>query len=204
MCTLNRTQTCSDMPGIAGMFRAQAILQATLIVCFAVAVAVGSRLTKHGSSPVENIGYSKDQHQLVPWPGHRISGTDQGDNLKVCDCEMAPISNHGGLLCDKEGYFIASFESVGHWVSRHAQSSIWHRSETSIYWMSIFEVWLNRRRPFILIRCRACVDKWRGTCSFEPCEMLSIMHYRPSFAQSQSSSSGGCRALGCVPCHVGS
>jgi hypothetical protein len=40
----------------------------------------------------------------------------QGQALKVCECEYTVISSHGGLQCEKEGWFIYSFEATGHWV----------------------------------------------------------------------------------------
>jgi hypothetical protein len=39
-----------------------------------------------------------------------------GDVLDVCECENASLSSHGGLQCEREGWFIYSFEAVGRWV----------------------------------------------------------------------------------------
>jgi hypothetical protein len=39
-----------------------------------------------------------------------------GDLLEICECEDASLSSHGGLQCEREGWFIYSFEAVGRWV----------------------------------------------------------------------------------------
>eukprot|EP00892_Ulva_mutabilis_P000991 jgi/Ulvmu1/10893/UM007_0070.1 len=104
---------CSDV-----MYQVMPLLLTFLVFSFAFDHATGSRIKyTHKSSAVDSIGVRDDQEQLTSWPDTRITTTSQGDHLKVCDCEFAPISNHGGLLCDKEGYFIASFEAVGHWIN---------------------------------------------------------------------------------------
>lgn len=178
---LYQMQACSGMQCRTEMCRAQGILQATLIVCFAIQITVGSRLQKNDVSRVDRIGFSEDQYPLVSWPDNRMSGTSQGDHLKVCDCEMAPSSNHGGLLCDKEGYFITSFEAVGHWVRWRTQPNILRRIKP---FSSILAVAVYCCRPSLLplIICRACADKWWGARPVEPCEMLSIVYFRTSIA----------------------
>lgn len=40
----------------------------------------------------------------------------EGETLHVCECEDAPVTSHGGLQCEKEGWFIYSFDAVGRWV----------------------------------------------------------------------------------------
>ena len=40
----------------------------------------------------------------------------EGDALHLCQCEDASVSVHGGLQCEKEGWFIYSFEAIGRWV----------------------------------------------------------------------------------------
>ena len=48
----------------------------------------------------------------------------EGDALSLCECEDASLSLHGGLQCEKEGWFIYSFEARGQWVrARHLQSA---------------------------------------------------------------------------------
>lgn len=108
------------------MLPTQAILLAALVFTTVVDPTCGAR-SKYANavSAVDGIRFNYDQTQQQSWPDMRVSTTGPGDPLKVCDCEMAPVSNHGGLLCDKEGYFIASFEAVGHWVRQSLHSSIW-------------------------------------------------------------------------------
>jgi hypothetical protein len=40
----------------------------------------------------------------------------EGDALSLCECEDAALSLHGGLQCEKEGWFVYSFEARGQWV----------------------------------------------------------------------------------------
>lgn len=172
---LHQMQACSGMPCKTEMSRAQGILQATLVFCFALQITAGSRLRKNDVSRVDRIGFGEDQYPMVSWPDNRMPGTSQGDHLKVCDCEMAPSSNHGGLLCDKEGYFITSFEAVGHWVRWRTQAGILRGIKPVIK--------LARNSVMLLAlfaaadQMRACADKWWGPCPFEPCEMLPLVYH---------------------------
>ena len=36
--------------------------------------------------------------------------------IQLCECENALMQSNGGLNCEKEGWFISSFEMHGRWV----------------------------------------------------------------------------------------
>ena len=47
-----------------------------------------------------------------------VSGVGSQLNLlDLCECEQSIADSTGGLGCDKEGWFVSSFERVGTWVS---------------------------------------------------------------------------------------
>lgn len=53
---------------------------------------------------------------VVDRKGKRLNKEKQGVRLDVCDCEEA-TGSPVGLSCDREGFFVVSFERQGQWVA---------------------------------------------------------------------------------------
>eukprot|EP00890_Picochlorum_soloecismus_P001611 jgi/Picsp_1/2450/NSC_05911-R1_protein len=53
---------------------------------------------------------------VVDRKGYRLDREKQGVRLDVCDCEEA-TGSPVGLSCDREGFFVVSFERQGQWVA---------------------------------------------------------------------------------------
>jgi hypothetical protein len=60
--------------------------------------------------------YDWDRALHIPASDNEPVPVSNSNALSICDCEDATTRYHGGLLCNKEGYFITDFEAVGHWV----------------------------------------------------------------------------------------
>ena len=91
---------------------------------FVVCVVFEQYLAVHAASPnafreqVRVVSRSEEFDSEVVWSTPPLDGVPVSNSnaLKICDCEYASTKNHGGLLCNKEGYFITNFEADGHWV----------------------------------------------------------------------------------------
>lgn len=94
----------------ACLFAAYAILEP----CVAVRAASANGL----SEQVRVVSREEEYDTGVVWnipPLNDVPVTNS-NALRICDCEYASTKKHGGLLCNKEGYFITNFEADGHWV----------------------------------------------------------------------------------------
>jgi syndecan 1 len=75
-------------------------------------------------SAVASVSLSSGDEDAVVEPssvvtdgkGKRFSREKQGVRLDVCDCEEA-TGSPVGLSCDREGFFVVSFERQGQWVA---------------------------------------------------------------------------------------
>lgn len=95
-----------------------AYLLVVYIVCQAAFVSASS--SDGFSGEVRFVSSSDEYDSELTWhtPSDAVVPVSNNNALRICDCEYASTSYHGGLLCNKEGYFITNFQAVGHWV-RH-------------------------------------------------------------------------------------
>lgn len=82
------------------------------IACALLLSGCDARRHRRRKAQVANVArhdVQRSSERIIPF-------LQQGDALDVCECEDASLSAHGGLQCEREGWFIYSFEAVGRWV----------------------------------------------------------------------------------------
>jgi hypothetical protein len=68
---------------------------------------------------IDSVSKRQVLPDVQPWSGSSPvlpPALREGDALSVCQCEDASLAIHGGLQCEKEGWFVHSFEAIGRWV----------------------------------------------------------------------------------------
>lgn len=120
------------------MFRSYGTFGACLLavyVIFELSLLVRAASSDGSAGQVRFVSSSAEYDSELVWnvPSDDPVPIASSNALKICDCEYALPRYHGGLLCNKEGYFITNFEAVGHWVRPTCSS----QSKTCAMWFCL-------------------------------------------------------------------